>query len=200
MVLLCADTADPLQTAIDYYQTVAAYQVILKSLSAGKSEVIRYYFQKPGYVRLEFETSYRGAVLIYHPFIRRAKLWPFGHRNFPALSLSPENSLIQSPTGQRVDQSDVGTLYENIKKLRARGYAEVTGVDTIGGRESLHMRINGGEDASVGIVSGYRLWLDCLTGFPSQVSSLDRHGRLLETVEMADVQIDPEFPDGFFDH
>lgn len=99
-----------------------------------------------------------------------------------------------------MDRSDVGTLYENIEKLRARGYAEVAGVDTIGGRESLHLRINGGEDASVGTVSGYRLWLDCVTGFPSQVLSLDRQGRLLETVEMADVQIDPEFPDGFFDH
>lgn len=198
MVLLGADTADPLQAAIDFYQTVESYAVGLISLSAGKSEIIHYYFKKPGYVRMEFETSYKGAVLVYDPLTRRVKLWPFGHRGLPVLNLNPENRLIRSPTGQRVDRSDVGVLFQNVRKLRMHGKIVVMGVEMVGGQETLHMRISGG-DVSIGAASSYELWLDRTTGFPLKVMSFDMSGQLLETVEMTDLRIHPAFPQDFFD-
>ena len=198
MILLGADTADPLRAAIDFYQTVESYGVRLTSLSTGKSEIIRYYFKKPGYVRMEFETSYQGAVLVYNPLTRRVTLWPLGHRTFPALNLSPENKLIQSPTGQRVDRSDVGALFQNVQELRTRGKTELMGMEVVGGRETLHVRVSVGEDVSIGAVCCYQLWLDRTTGFPLKVLSFDRSGRLVETVDLDGLQIHPGFPKDFF--
>jgi len=198
MALLSIDTANPIQTAIDYYREIAAYQVTLKSVSGGKSEIIHYYFKKPNHVRMEFVTPFKGAVLIYDPGTKRAKLWPFGYRRFPALTLSPSNSVIQSSTGQRVDRSDVGVLYQNVKKLQDHGATRVVGIELLDGQETVHVVVAGQNGYSVGAVSRYQLWLDRASGFPLKVLSHDIDGQVIEMVEMRKLQIGPEFPFGFF--
>lgn len=198
VALLSTGTANPIQAAIEHYQKIAAYQATLKSSSGGKTEIIRYYFKKPGYVRMEFVTPFKGAVLIYNPATKQAKLWPFGYRSFPSLSLSPANSLIQSSTGQRVDRSDVGVLYQNVKALQDHGKIEVIGIETINGQEALHIAVAGDGSFSIGGVSRHQLWLDQTTGFPIKGLSYDVGGQLIEVVEMEELKIGPEFPDGFF--
>ena len=79
MALLSADCSDPIQTALDHFDEVNAYQATLKSVGSGNNEIIRYYFKKPGYVRMEFVTPFKGMVLVYDPVSRYVKLWPFGH-------------------------------------------------------------------------------------------------------------------------
>ena len=198
MALLSIDTANPIQTAIDYYREIAAYQVTLKSVSGGKSEIIHYYFKKPNHVRMEFVTPFKGAVLIYDPGTKRAKLWPFGYRRFPALTLSPSNSVIQSSTGQRVDRSDVGVLYQNVKKLQDHGATRVVGIELLDGQEAVHVVVAGQNGYSIGAVSRYQLWLDRATGFPLKVLCHDIDGQVIEMVEMRELRIGPEFPLGFF--
>jgi outer membrane lipoprotein-sorting protein len=197
-LLLLGDTQDPIQRAAEHYQTVAAYQVMVKSSSGDKTEIIRYYFRKPGYVRMEFIKPFRGAVLIYDPVERQARLWPFGYGTFPALTLSPENFLIRSPTGQRIDRSDVGVLYRNVQALQEHGKTEVAEAETAGGKETVHVTVEGEGDFSVGTVHRYQLWLDRQTGFPVKGASYDVAGRLIEVVEMEELQVNPAFPDGFF--
>jgi outer membrane lipoprotein-sorting protein len=198
VTLLSSDTVNPIQAAIDYYQGINAYQVTVKSVNGGKTEIMRYSFKKPGHVRMDFETPFKGAVLIYDPAAKNAKLWPFGHHRFPTLTLSPSNSVIQSSTGQRVDRSDVGVLYRNVKTLQEKGKTEIMGMEGIGGRETLHIAVTGGNDSAVGAVARYQLWLDRSNGFPVKVISYDKNGRVIETVDMNELTIDPEFPTGFF--
>jgi outer membrane lipoprotein-sorting protein len=198
VTLLITAAVNPIQAAIDYYRGVAAYQATLKSSNGGKTEVIQYSFKKPGLVRMDFVTPFKGAVLIYDPGKRRAKLWPFGYGGFPAMTLSPGNGLIQSSTGQRVDRSDVGALYDNAKRLQDHGTAEVGGVETVDGHEVLHVTITGSAGFSVGAVARYQLWLDRRSGFPLKVLSYGRDGRMIEAVEMGGLKLDPEFPEDFF--
>ena len=198
VALLGTDTANPIQAAIDYYRNVAGYQLTLKSVGGDKSEIIRYYFKKPGYVRMEFVAPFKGAVLVYNPDTARAKLWPFGYKRFPSLTLSPDSKMIQSSTGQRVDRSDVGVLYQNVRALQEHGKTEVTGIETVDGHEALHVAVAGEGGFAVGAVARYQLWLDRTSGFPLKVTSYDAGGRVIETVEMGDLKISPEFSDGFF--
>ena len=198
MVLLGVDTADPIQVALDHFHEVTAYRATVKSISNGKTEVIRYYFKKPGYVRMEFVAPFKGAVLVYDPISRLAKLWPFGYGSFPAIRLSPNNRLIQSSTGQRVDRSDVGVLYQNVKNLQRHGMTDVQGIETLDGHEVLQVEISSAGGFSLEGIFRYRLWLDRVTAFPLKVMSHARDGRLIETVELQGLVIDSPFPDGFF--
>jgi len=196
--ILFSDATDPIQAAIDYYEKVTAYQVSLRSTSGGRSEVIRYYFKKPGYVRMEFLRPFRGAVLVYSPVTKRAKLWPFGYRSFPSLTLSADNSLIQSSTGQRIDRSDVGVLYHNVKALQEHGRTQIVGMESVGGQKVLHLTVEGNRGFSVGSISRYQLWLDQTTGFPLKGFTYGVGGRLIEIVETGELKITADLPDDLF--
>ena len=199
VAVLLTDAEDPIRAAIDLYRDVAGYEATVKSSGGGSSEVMHYYFRKPGFVRMEFMTPFNGAVLVYSPVTGQARLWPFGYKRFPALSLSPENRLIRSSTGQRVDRSDVGALYDNVKALQEHGKTEIAGVESVDGRETIRVTVAADAGYSIGAVAHYQLWIDRVSGFPLRVMSYGADGRLIESVEMEDLKINPDFPPGLFD-
>jgi outer membrane lipoprotein-sorting protein len=65
---------DFIATAIKNYENVESYRVTLKSGTGDSHEEIRYYFKKPGFVRMEFIKPYKGAVLVYSPITKKARL------------------------------------------------------------------------------------------------------------------------------
>lgn len=93
---LTATRLAPLDDAIEHYRTVETYQVTLRSSHAAGEYQLRYYYRKPGFVRMEFIRPHAGAVRVYSPLTRRVRVWPFGAGRFPELSLNPRNPLIRS--------------------------------------------------------------------------------------------------------
>ncbi len=189
---------DPLARAIDHFRRVETYRVTIRSTHANGEEHIRYYYEKSGFVRMEFIGPHAGAVMIYNPNTKRVRLWPFGTGAFPEISLSPENSLIRSLSGMRVDHSDVGTLFENIGTLRREGNTEVFGEEIINGRAALHFVVTGAEGAAIAGVHSSEVWLDVATQFPAKVISRDIQGNIIETVMMDDLEINAKLPAALF--
>lgn len=188
-----------LADAIENFRRIDTYRVTIRSLHADGEETIRYHYRKPGFVRMEFIRPHEGAVLIYSPLTRRVNLWPFGVGHFPRFNLSPGNPLIQSPHGQRVDRSDVGTLFENVRALQAKGTTEIAEEENPGGRPRLHLVVTGDGGSAIGDVHRYDLWLDAESLFPVKVISRDRHDVLIETVIMEAPEINVPLPDALFD-
>ena len=189
---------DPLASAIEHYRTVDSYRVTIHSTHADGEEYLRYYYKKPGFVRMEFIRPHAGAVLIYNPTTQSVRLWPFGVKHFPELSLSPGNPLIRSSRGQRVDHSDVGTLFENVRALREGGNAEVSGKDIMDGRTVLHLVVTGAGNFVVAGVHRHELWLDTESQFPVKGISRDRQDAIIETVMMEDLEINAALPETLF--
>jgi outer membrane lipoprotein-sorting protein len=189
---------DPLASAIEHYRTVENYRVTIHSTHAGGEEYIRYFYKKPGFVRMEFIRPHGGTVLIYNPYTLSVRLWPFGVKHFPELSLSPGNPLIRSSRGQRVDHSDIGTLFENVRTLREGGNAEVSGQERMDGRTVLHLVVTGAEGFAIAGVRRYELWLDTESQFPVKVISRDRQDAIIETVMMEELEINATLPEMLF--
>jgi len=188
--------ADPLSDAIEHYRAVSSYRVTLHAIHADGEEHLRYYYKKPGFVRMEFIHPHQGAVLVYNPIIQRVRLWPFGADHFPELNLSPGNRLIQSPRGQHVDRSDVGALLENIHTLR--GVTEILAEQRVDGHRIVHLAVTGASGFAVAGVHRYELWLDTASQFPVKVISRDQQDEVIETVTMEDLEIDTELPEALF--
>jgi hypothetical protein len=113
---------DPIAFSQQSFNNLTSYQVMMRSSSpSDESKIIRYSFQKPGYVRMDFTQPHSGAVLIFNPVSGKVTLWPFGVGTLPILHLSPTNSLIQDERGHRVDRSDIGVLLGNIRHLQREG-------------------------------------------------------------------------------
>lgn len=189
---------DPLTSAIEHYHTVESYCVTINDLHADGEEHIRYYYQKPGFVRMEFIHPHDDAVLIYSPVTRRVRLWPFGADRFPELNLSPGNPLIRSSRGQHVDESDVGALFDNVRTLRSGGKSEILSEEKINGRMVLHLVVTGAAGVTVKNVHRYELWLDMTNQFPVRIISRDINDGVIETVTMDALKINAALPETLF--
>ncbi len=190
--------ADPLASAIEHYHTVESYRITIHATHADGEEHIRYYYKKPGFVRMEFIRPHDGAVLIYNPLTQRVHLWPFGVKHFPDFSLSPDNPLIHSSRGQRIDHSDIGALFENVRTLQARGSTEILGAENSDGHMIQHLVVTGVGSFAVADVHRYELWLDRVTQFPVKVISRNQQNAIIETVMMNDLEINATLPEMFF--
>lgn len=190
---------DPIAAALARIDALQGYRLTLRSQGSGGEEVIRYSYQHPGYVRMDMETPYRGAVLIYRPDTGKVQLWPFGSPGRrPGLSLRPTNRMVRSSRGHRVDQSDVGTLLRNVQQLQQHGNARLLEPTTLDEHPVQHVVVEAEPGRTVHEVARYDLWLDEETLFPRRVISYDRRGERLESVHLEDVELDPAFPPDHF--
>ena len=201
-VLLAAATltaAEPgaLDAALERYRSLQSYRTSLHSTHADGEEHLRYFYRKPGHIRMEFIRPHAGAVLVYDPAKRSVKLWPFGAGHFPELNLSPENRLIRSPRGQQVDKSDIGALLANVRTLREGGTLRET-EELLEQRSVRKLDVIGSGDYAVAGVHRYEVWLAADTLFPLKVMSRDARDAVLETVVFENTEIDPALPDALF--
>lgn len=192
-------TADPIAFAQQSFNNMASYQVMMRSSSAqGENTIIRYSYQKPGYVRMDFTQPHSGAVLIFNPVSGKVTLWPFGVGTLPILHLSPTNSLIQDERGHRVDRSDIGVLLGNIRYLQRGGTTTVVAKERLAGRETTLVSVVGQGRLAVDGVHRYDVWLDNYHGLPAKVISYAPDGQRLETVLLEAMVINIRFPTHFF--
>lgn len=196
-----SDTDDIILRAIENYQTIETYVVTLRSVKDGHvSEEIKYYYKKPGFVRMEFITPHKGAVLVYNPETNKVRLRPFGFLKPLVLTLRPDNSLIKSAKGHTVDESDIGALLQTVSELQLHGVTEVHGEESVGGRPALQVFVEGEGAFTVDSdIHRYFLWLDKETLLPLRVLAYDLHGGLIEEVLMDDLEINRELSGSLFD-
>lgn len=191
--------ADPLADAAARFHDLSTYRLTIRATAAdGERQVIRYFYRKPGWIRMEFVQPHNGMVLIYDPGAHKVQLWPFGVGHAPVLRLGPGNPLLRSRSGQRIDRSDVGALLENLEKLRACGCMTPLGEQQVAAQAAAGFDIIGDGAYSVAGVHRYRVWLAPDSLFPLKVESFDADGAMIETVEMTDVAIDVPFDGRLF--
>lgn len=199
LLLATSAMADPLTEAEAAFRALDSYRATVRSVAAdGERQAMRYFYRKPGWVRIEMLSPHAGAVLIYDPGTQRVQLWPFGVNRALPLSLSPDNRLVRGARGHRVDRSHVGALLENLQSLHAQGRAAPLGEAEIGGRPSIGLEIVGEAGASVSGVHRYRVWFAQDNRFPLRVESFGTDGGPIETVDLAEVETGVAFPEHFF--
>lgn len=198
MAALSLNQPGPVDAAVKRYEAVKSYSVTLDSRSEKGGELIRYYFKKPGFVRMEFIEPHSGAVLVYDPVKKEALLRPLGFFKSFVMRLKPEDRLIRSSGGHTVDESDLGALFKNVEALQKGGTTAVLGDTEEGDKAVTEVLVEGAGRTEVDGYHGYRLWLDKTTHLPVKVISYDTEGHVVEEVRLEDLKTDVNFPDGFF--
>ncbi|HBG46196.1 MAG TPA: hypothetical protein DDW94_04310 [Deltaproteobacteria bacterium] len=189
--------ADPIENALESFRRLDTYSVTLKA-TTDRTEIIRYHYKKPGFIRMEFEEPHKGAILVYDPLKKEVVLRPFGFLKSFKMRLDPESRIIKSSRGHTVDESDIGALLEAAQKLRGHGGMEIAGDEMLGQRRSIVVEVTGEGGYEVDGINRYRLWLGADDYLPLKAEAYDRDGGLEERVVMEDLTTGPEFPSGFF--
>ena len=189
-----------LDEAVARFAAVQAYRVTLRASAAADApfrEIIRYAYRKPGWVRMDFVRPYAGMILIYDPTERVVRLWPFG-ANGPRFSLSPDNRLLASAGGHRVDRSDLGALLAQAVALERKGRSEVLGDELLNGRAVRRLRVTGGNEEMVDEVHRFEFWLDADSLMPLKAEAIDVRGTAVDVVLMDDLELDVALPHRLF--
>lgn len=180
--------ADAVDDAVASFKRLESYRVTLVS----QDEIIKYFYKKPGFIRMEFERPHKGAVLVFDPEKREVRLRPFRFWKSFEMLLKPEDSLIKSEKGHTVDKSDIGSLLENVEKLKTNGLVETKGIDDVNGRKAVVVEVAGaGSFTTYDGVNRYRLWLDSILMLPVKVQAYSATGELMEEVLMEDLDVNP---------
>lgn len=185
-----------LQQAVDQFQSITSYSTTMHTYGESK-QVIDYCYQKPGYVRMDFVTPHKGAVLIFRPDSGKVKLRPFGFIKSLTLSMEPTAKLVRSPSGHRIDESDIGVLLENAQKLVRQGSIEILREETLEGTATVVLQITGAEDKVASGVHRYVLWIDKQLKLPRKVESFDTNNRLIEGLSLENLVLNPDLTDYF---
>ena len=187
---------DPVAIALRNYRNITTYQVTLRSKSHNFFEEIRYYY-KSAHIRMEFIRPWCGAILTYNPINKEVRLKPFGLLSH-VLTLSPDNSMLKSSAGHKVNESDIGSLIEIVANLQSSGKTDIIGDEDLSGRGAVLVRVTGTGDFTVCGIHRYDLWLDKITYLPLKIVSYDLREEVIEEVLMDDLEIDLDLPDSLF--
>ena len=189
---------DLLADAIARFQTLDNYRITLRSEApAHAPQVIRYSYQQPGWIRMDFDTPHHGALLVYDPNAQQVQLWPFGVQRFPRLTLAPDNPLIRDSHGHTIPRSHVGALLENVRQLQQRGRVELGAVQRLGRWQALPLTVTAAAETA-GKTHRFQLRLEREHLFPLKVVRYAADGAVQETVWLDDVEFDVALPGDWF--
>lgn len=191
---------DPISIAVEHFNRLDSYRVMLKARGPELSEIIRYYYRRPGFVRMELVKPFHKTILLYDPRMREVTLIPLGWSEHFAFTLDPGNRFIRSSGGHRIDESDIGALLKSVQLLQKNGVTHARGKEDVGERRAIRLDIKGKEDYTINGIHAYHLWLDEEHYLPLKVAAFDMMGRIVEEVLMDDLEINIDLPEDFFHH
>jgi len=87
---------------------------------AWKEERFTYTYKRPNQIRIDFHKPHGGTIVVYPAKDGKVFLRPWGWR-FLDFHVAPDNILLADPSGQRVDQTDLGLLIRNIERCMSEG-------------------------------------------------------------------------------
>ena len=183
------------------YSRLTAYQTEVETNEYDRGRVVgtrrfRYSFKKPHQVRIDMETPHPGMRLVYPDEKGKVSVRFGGWKAFLKLHLAPDNVLLRTRSGQRIDQSDFGLLIQNIGHSltdRRRGEFRLSE-----GADRLLLDVLAEDHFLVGEVTRYRFIIDKSHWLPVEIREYTPDGLLKRTVNFHKLQTAPDLPDRFF--
>ena len=181
--------------AVEDYRTEVEIKVYSIDGSKNSKKFI-YTFKKPDRIRLDFEQPHPGMIVVYPDKNGKVVIQPSGWTRFFKLHLSPDSFLLQNPSKQRIDQTDLGSLIRNISRSltdQRRGPVEVAEDN---GR--IELRVLADDHFRQGVVTRYRFLIDKKRRLPAGVEESTPNGLLKRKVTFRNLRVNIGVADSFF--
>jgi outer membrane lipoprotein-sorting protein len=160
-----------------------------------KEERFTYTFKKPNHVRIDFHKPHKGTIVVYPAREGKVFVRPWGWR-FLQFHLGPDNILLADPSGQRVDQTDLGLLIRNIAVCMTdgrRGLLEISEEE-----HSLVVKVLAQDLFLKGENTHYTFVIDKKSWLPREIRESTSGGSFKRRVVFRDLEINPGVSDSFF--
>ncbi|MBI5602041.1 MAG: hypothetical protein HY879_01655 [Deltaproteobacteria bacterium] len=196
--LEAADLFEKMETA---YAQVTDYQTRVevktyKSNGSLMTEKFLYTFKKPNRIRLDFESPYSGLILVYPDEKGKVVVQPPGLTRFIRLHLAPDNTLLVGPSGQRINQTDLGLLIQHI--IRSLTNLRRSLADIAEKNGEVRIRVSADNPFRRGVVTLYQFFINKDLWLPARVEESTPAGQLQRIVTFENLRLNIGIPDGFF--
>ena len=177
------------------YQTEVEVTIYNKDGSF-KTEKSLYTFKKPKWIRLDFESSHPRMILVYPD--RNGKVLMRLPGLLPVLTfhLMLDDPLLETPSGQRIDQTDLGLLIKNIRHSltdQRRGPVSISeDKDTIQIQVLANDHFREGVETTYQFLISKELWLPVEVGRSTPIGV--QEGRII----FRNLRININVPDSLF--
>ena len=160
------------------------------------TENFLYTFKKPNQIRIDLETSHPGMILVYPDRNGKVGVRPSGWASFLKLSLAPDSFLFKVSSDQRIDETDMGLLIENIAKSLTDERHDQPVIEEAG--EHILVGILADNHFRKGVLTRYEFLIDKNTWLPVQVSEFTPKGLPERRVTFNDLKVNIGVKDSFF--
>lgn len=157
---------------------------------------VKFFFKKEKKFRVDFSSPYKGVSIFYRGGDEKLIVRPF--RFFPALSfsLSIDDAIARTPSGQRIDQTDVGYfirfVFNNLRSIEQRENEFQDDGERI---QFLFWALDYIEGKSL---EKYRVFVSKKNWFPLRVERYDHEGKLVELIVFKNHTINSHLEDTLF--
>lgn len=156
----------------------------------------RFYFKREKRIRVDFSEPYPGAIVIYSKGNEKATVIPFNHLPGLRFNISHNNAMLKTPTGQRLEQTDMGYFIDFVlQSLR-----KVDQVD--------HQVKEGGEQITFWLraldyvhwkrVEKYRIIISKKNWLPVQIERYELDGTPVESIQIRNYSINTHLDERLF--
>jgi hypothetical protein len=183
------------------YAKVSTYQTEMEVREYRKGKYLEskrflYTFKKPNQLRIDMQYPQPGTVLVYPDKQGKVTLRPGGWTGIVTLHLAPDNSMLASDSGARIDQSDIGLLLRNIRhSLTDQRRGEIT-LSEAEGRISIEVLAD--DHFQPGVQTLYRFVFDSARGLPLEEHEATPKGTPKRVTVFGKLKISIPIKDDFF--
>jgi hypothetical protein len=142
------------------------------------------------------ESPYAGMVLVYPVGDGKVAVKPGGLFGFLKLHLSHGSALLRTSAGQRIDQTDIGLLIQNIDhSLTDRRHGEIR----VSGRDGqVLIEVLAEDHFLAGVLTLYHFSIDKTRWLPVEVREFTPEGILKREVRFRNLRTSLGVPESFF--
>jgi len=180
---------------VEDYQTETEVKVYNED-QRPETERFRYTFKKPNHIRIDMESPYPGMILVYPDKEGKVTVRPGGLARFLKLHLAPGSTLFRISAGQRIDQTDLGLLIQNIAHSltdQRRGEIKLSRGDGL-----ILIEVLAEDHFLKGVLTLYHFSIDETSWLPVKVGEYTPDGVLKREVVFHNLRTSIGIPDSFF--
>jgi outer membrane lipoprotein-sorting protein len=165
------------------YQQIKSYSSAVEQIYFANKEkderyFFAYYFKKPNKIRVDFLHPHSGLSVFYRKGEEEALIRPFPSLPLLKFRVSIENSLLKTPTGQRLNQTDmeyfIGFLFRNLAAVPQKDHQFQEEKDQVCFLFWAKDYVQGGEPEK------YRIFLSRRNWFPVRIERYSPQGAPIE--------------------
>jgi outer membrane lipoprotein-sorting protein len=156
----------------------------------------KFYFKRTKKIRLDFSQPYPGSTVIYSEGEEEATVIPF--RFLPGLNLhmSLENPMLKTPTGQRLDQTDMGYFIDFISRSLKK--IEQKNGELREDQEKIILFLKALDYLNGEKMEKYRIVISKKNWLPIRIERYELDGTPLESIQIKNYAINTHLDDHLF--